>query len=226
LPRGVWAHGYVQWEGTKMSKTAGTAVTLDEAIERHGPDALRYFLLREVGFEADGNFTWDRFDERYTADLADGLGNLASRSLAMLQKYRSGVVPEPGQSTTLDVAGRQTAADYSRAMDGLDLRRGVEAVWGLVGSANLFVQQTAPWALAKAGKEAELDGVLSALASTLCRLALMASPFIPGKAQMLWENLGLDGQAALASWTEAENPRVSGRTSRKPEILFPKLASV
>ena len=94
LPREVWAHGYVQWEGTKMSKTAGTAVTLEEAIERHGPDALRYFLLREVGFEADGNFTWDRFDERYTSDLADGFGNLASRSLAMLIKYRGGVVPE------------------------------------------------------------------------------------------------------------------------------------
>ena len=73
LPREVWAHGYVQWEGTKMSKSAGTAVSLGEAIERHGPDALRYFLLREVGFEADGNFTWERFDERYTADLADGL---------------------------------------------------------------------------------------------------------------------------------------------------------
>ena len=71
LPREVWAHGYVQWEGTKMSKTEGTAVSLDEAIGRHGPDALRYFLLREVGFEADGNFTWERFDERYIADLAD-----------------------------------------------------------------------------------------------------------------------------------------------------------
>ena len=93
VPREVWAHGYVQWEGTKMSKTSGTAVTLDEAIERHGPDPLRYFLLREVGFEADGNFTWERFDERYTADLADGLGNLASRTLAMLAKYRDGMVP-------------------------------------------------------------------------------------------------------------------------------------
>jgi Methionyl-tRNA synthetase len=97
LPREVWAHGYVQWEGTKMSKSAGTAVSLGEAINRHGPDALRYFLLREVGFEADGNFTWDRFDERYTADLADGLGNLASRSLAMVAKYRGGVVPAEGR---------------------------------------------------------------------------------------------------------------------------------
>jgi methionyl-tRNA synthetase len=226
LPREVWAHGYVQWEGTKMSKTAGTAVTLEEAIERHGPDALRYFLLREVGFEADGNFSWDRFDERYTADLADGLGNLVSRSLAMLQKYRTGVVPELRQSTSLDLAGREAIADYGRAMDALNLRGGAEVAWGLVASANLFVQQSAPWSLAKAGKETELDDVLGALARTLCRLALMTSPFIPGKAQTLWENLGLEGQAASASWSSAEEPPVAGRTSRKPEILFPKPVSV
>src|SRR5687767_2114425 len=152
LPRKVWAHGYVQWEGTKMSKTSGTAVTLDEAIERHGPDALRYFLLREVGFEADGNFTWERFDERYTADLADGFGNLASRSLAMLTKYRAGVVSSIRNPTPLDRAGEEALKNYTRAMDALDLRAGIEAAWTLVSSANLFVQQTAPWALAKAGR--------------------------------------------------------------------------
>ncbi len=152
LPREVWAHGYVQWEGTKMSKTSGTAVTLDEAIERHGSDALRYFLLREVGFESDGNFTWERFDERYTADLADGLGNLASRSLAMLLKYRDGVVPRSAEPSTLDLAGRTALSAYVSAMDELDLRGGAEAAWSLVSAANLFVQQSAPWALAKAGK--------------------------------------------------------------------------
>ena len=113
-----------------MSKTAGTAVTLDEAIERYGPDALRYFLLREVGFENDGNFTWERFDERYTADLADGLGNLASRSLAMLAKYRDGAVPAATEPTTLDSAGVEAARRYAAAMDRLDLRGGAEAAWG------------------------------------------------------------------------------------------------
>jgi methionyl-tRNA synthetase len=226
LPREVWAHGYVQWEGTKMSKTAGTAVTLDEAIERHGPDSLRYFLVREVGFEADGNFSWERFDERYTADLADGLGNLASRSLAMLQKYRAGKVPELRQPTALDLAGEKALADYARAMDSIDLRGGAEAAWTLVAAANMFVQQTAPWALAKAEKQSELDDVLGALARTLCRLAIMASPFIPGKAQTLWEALGMENKVAAAGWAAAENPRVAGCTSRKPEILFPKPVSV
>ena len=226
LPREVWAHGYVQWEGTKMSKTAGTAVTLDEAIERHGPDALRYFLLREVGFEADGNFSWERFDERYTADLADGLGNLASRSLAMLQKYRGGTIPAARQVTPLDEAAAKALADYERAMDAFDLRGGTESAWALVSAANLFVQQTAPWSLAKAEKQAELDEVLGALARALASLAVVASPFIPGKAQALWEALSMDGQVADAGWNASRNPGVAGRTSRKAEILFPKPATV
>ena len=226
LPREVWAHGYVQWEGTKMSKTAGTAVTLDDAIERHGPDALRYFLLREVGFEADGNFSWERFDERYTADLADGLGNLASRSLAMIAKYRAGVVPVSGGSTPLDQSGREAVTRYADAMDAFDLRGGAESAWSLVSAANLFVQQTAPWALAKAGNEVELDAALGALARALARLAVLAAPFIPGKAQALWELLGLEGEVSQAGWSAAEHPDAAGHTVRPPEVLFPKLAAV
>jgi methionyl-tRNA synthetase len=226
LPREVWAHGYVQWEGTKMSKTAGTAVTLDEAIERHGPDALRYFLLREVGFEADGNFSWERFDERYTADLADGLGNLASRTLAMLSKYRDGVVPSSSAVTSLDKVGDTALADYVRAMDALDLRSGIEAAWTIVSAANLYVQQTAPWSLAKSGKDRELDEVLTALARALCRLAVMASPFLPGKAQALWSDLAMEGSVSETSWNAAESPRVDGRQTRRASILFPKPASV
>ncbi|HZA98704.1 MAG TPA: methionine--tRNA ligase [Gemmatimonadales bacterium] len=226
LPREVWAHGYVQWEGTKMSKTAGTAVTLDEAIERHGPDALRYFLLREVGFEADGNFSWERFDERYTADLADGFGNLASRTLAMLSKYRDGVVPSSSAVTSLDKVGDTALADYLRAMDALDLRSGIEAAWTIVSAANLYVQQSAPWSLAKSGKDRELDEVLTALARALCRLAVMASPFFPGKAQALWSDLGMEGSVSDTSWKAAESLRVDGRQTRRASVLFPKPASV
>lgn len=226
LPGAVWAHGYVQWEGTKMSKTSGTAVTLEEAIDRHGPDALRYFLLREVGFEADGNFSWERFDERYTADLADGLGNLASRTLAMLMKYRDGVVPSATAGTPLDQSGQASVTAYLRAMDALDLRGGAEAAWELVSAANLFVQQTAPWALAKAGKDQELEETLAALARALARLAVLASPFMPSKAQNLWEMLGLEGQVAQSSLQSAEQPAPAGRKIQRTEVLFPKPASV
>jgi methionyl-tRNA synthetase len=225
LPREVWAHGYVQWEGTKMSKTAGTVVTLDEAIARHGPDALRYFLLREVGFEADGNFTWERFDERYTSDLADGLGNLVSRCLAMLLKYRQGVVPSTGE-TTLDHSAWEALTAYKRSMEALDLRGGVEATWTLVSAANLYVQQSAPWALAKTGNAEELDLTLGALARALARLAGMAGPFIPNKAQSIWGMLGMEGEVDSLGWADIEQPKISGHTVRSPEVLFPKLAAV
>jgi methionyl-tRNA synthetase len=226
LPRLVWAHGYVQWEGAKMSKSAGTAVSLGEATERHGPDALRYFLLREVGFEADGNFTWERFDDRYTADLADGLGNLASRSFAMLEKYRQGVVPEAGGPMSLDRGGEEAVARYVAAMDALNLRGGAEAAWDLVTAANLFIQQAAPWTLAKTGQDAALDEVLGALARALYRLAVMASPFMPGKAQLLWQAAGMPGQAESADWNSLAAPPVSGRRTSKPPTLFPKPAAV
>jgi methionyl-tRNA synthetase len=226
LPRQVWAHGYVQWEGSKMSKSAGTAVSLGEAVERYGPDSLRYFLLREVGFEADGNFTWERYDERYVSDLADGLGNLISRALAMVEQYREGVVPLSESQTSLDLAGRTTAEAYAAAMDALDLRAGAEAVWSLVATANLFIQQVAPWKLAKEGKDHDLDAALAALARTLYRLAILTGPFLPGKARLLWGALGLQGEASEAPWGSLETPPVGGNQVVKPANLFPKPARV
>jgi methionyl-tRNA synthetase len=226
IPSAVWAHGYVQWEGTKMSKTAGTAVTLGEAIDRHGPDALRYFLLREVGFEADGNFSWERFDERYTADLADGLGNLVSRSLAMFAKYREGVIPRVGTDTTLDQAGLEVIERYARAMDAYDLRGGAEAAWDLVATANLYIQQVAPWKLAKEAREDELDTALAALARALYRLAVLAGPFIPGKVSSIWDALGASGRPGDPLWGSLAAPPSGGLSTRRPETLFPKPANV
>jgi methionyl-tRNA synthetase len=201
-------------------------VTLDDAIERHGADALRYFLLREVGFEADGNFSWERFDERYTADLADGLGNLISRSLAMIEKFRGGVLPEDGADSSLDRAGLAATEAYARAMDALDLRGGAEAAWELVATANLYIQQTAPWKLAKEGRDGELQEALGALGRALYRLAVMSVPFVPGKAQALWAALGLPGEAAGAEWGSLAAPPVGGRQTQRTEALFPKPTSV
>ncbi|MGE0351831.1 MAG: methionine--tRNA ligase [Gemmatimonadales bacterium] len=225
LPRKVWAHGYVQWQGAKMSKTAGTAVDLAGAMARHGPDALRYFLLREVGFTNDGDFTWERFDERYTAELADGFGNLASRSLAMIEKYRAGKVPEGGQSSGLETAGLAAAEGYAQAMDRLDLRGGAEAAWGLITAANQYIVQNAPWSLAKQGKDKELDEVLASLGRCLARLAVLTSPFIPGKAAALWDALGAAAGLASTSWETVQSPAVAGQVVQKPEGLFPKPAA-
>jgi methionyl-tRNA synthetase len=222
LPRAVWAHGYVQWEGAKVSKSAGVSVELDQAIDRHGPDALRYFLLREVGFEADGNFTWARFDDRYTAELADGLGNLASRSLAMIEKYRDGVVPDETGATPLDRAAQSTLDAYTAAMDALDLRAGADAAWDLIAAANQFIVQTAPWSLAKQGHTAELNRTLAALARCLYRLAVLIHPFMPGKAAELWETLGQRGAIGPVAWFALNEPALAGTETRKPPNLFPK----
>jgi methionyl-tRNA synthetase len=225
LPRKVWAHGYVQWSGAKMSKTAGTAVSLDAAIERHGADALRYFLLREIGFEADGDFTWDRFDERYIADLADGLGNLASRALAMVERYRGGAVPAGG-ATELDAAGVRAVQGYALAMDALDLRAGGDSAWALVTEANQYIVRTAPWTLAKEKREAELDAVLASLARCLYRLAVLAAPFLPERAGVLWEALGETGSPGESAWELLTEPAVEGRRTARPPVLFPKPARI
>ncbi|MEO8030029.1 MAG: methionine--tRNA ligase [Gemmatimonadota bacterium] len=221
LPGGIWAHGFINFDGDRLSKSAGVRLDLQEAIGRHGPDALRYFLLREVGFDGDGSFSWERFDERYTSDLADGLGNLASRSLAMIEKYRGGTVPAAAESE-LDHEGAARLAAYATAMDAIEIRNGAESAWALITEANQYIVRTAPWALAKAGNDAALDVALASLARTLVRLAVMVAPFMPGKALALWESLGQSGHFDGSAWALAATPSVAGTRVSKPANLFPK----
>ncbi len=222
LPEKVWAHGFVQLGGERFSKSAGVRLDLEEAIARFGPDAFRYYLLREIPWDSDGNFSWERFEERYLSELADGLGNLASRSLAMIARYRDGVVPSSAAATTLDAQGAEVAARYAAAMDALDLRGGAELMGDLVSAANLFIVQSTPWTLAKNGESVQLDAVLSALARCLARLAVLAAPFMPGKSEELWVLTGGKSAAQLMAWETAMEPAVDGWTVTKPEGLFPK----
>jgi methionyl-tRNA synthetase len=220
LPGQVWAHGFIYFGGDRLSKSSGVKLDLRDAVARHGADPLRFYLLREVGFSNDGHFTWERFDERYNADLADGLGNLASRVLAMIEKYRSGVVPAGGPGP-LAARGAEAVAAYQAAMDALDLRGGADAAWKLVGEANGYIVACAPWTLAKRGDDVALDQALNDLAGGLVRLAILTFPFMPRKASELWEHLGQDAPLAGA-WQEALAPHPAGRKIRKPDGLFPK----
>src|SRR5881296_4199257 len=199
-PRAVWAHGYVQWSGAKMSKTAGTAVSLGEAIDHYGPDALRYYLLREVGFANDGDFTWERFDARYESDLANTFGNLVSASSEVIHSYRGGIVPRGAWAAPLEDAAHTAVAAYRRAMDAYRLEEGAAQWMDLAARANRYIQETLPWELKKAGRDAELDNVLASLARIVVRLAVLAEPF-----------------------AAATDPDVAGRPIAKPPILFPKL---
>ncbi|HUL02609.1 MAG TPA: methionine--tRNA ligase [Gemmatimonadales bacterium] len=225
LPRAVWAHGYVQWAGAKMSKTAGTRVNLSDAIDRYGADALRYFLLREVGFEGDGDFSWEQFDARYVSELANTLGNLVSRALSMIHRYRAGTVPKaPGSvGSAFDVAVREGLARYAEAMDRYRLSDGATHLIGVAAAANRYVDEQAPWKQAKEGRNAELDEVLANLARTVVRLAILASPFIPEKARVIWDVVcpGLD--LARESLDRAVG-EIEGRLVGQAPILFPKPA--
>jgi methionyl-tRNA synthetase len=135
------------------------------------------------------------------------------------------VVPGDRSETPLDAAGAEATAAYARAMDAFDLRGGADAIGSLVSQANLYIQQTAPWALAKQERRAELDAALAALARCLQRLAILASPFMPAKADALWAALGREGSAASAPWAAAERPEVVGTRVSKPEGLFPRPAA-
>jgi methionyl-tRNA synthetase len=220
LPKTVWAHGYINWAGRKLSKSAGAPVTLDSAIERHGPDALRYFLLREVPWNGDADFTWERYDHVYNAELANDLGNLANRALAMIHRYRDATVPD-GAQTALDRRALETLGTYRRAMDAYLLHQGVAAAMELAGAANAFIEEKAPWTLAKdPASAAELDAVLAGLARTLARLAILLSPFMPGKCRELWRALGRDDE--IAPLDVYPSLDLAGRSVSRQAVLFPK----
>jgi methionyl-tRNA synthetase len=218
-PRGVWCHGWVNLQGARFSKSAGVRYTLREAIDRHGPDALRYFLLAEVPWDGDGNFSLERFDARYVADLADGYGNLVSRVLAMIARYRDSVIPE-GAPTALDATAREAWDRYATAMDQHLLHEGAAAVIRLVAEANGFIERSAPWALAKANDAARLDPTLASLARCVAQVTLMLTPFIPGKAGQVWTALG--HESGDVSIVTGEMPSVSGARVAPVPPLFPK----
>ncbi len=222
VPKQIWCHGWINTGGVRFSKSAGVPVTLKEIVDRHGPDALRYFVLREVPWNADGNFTFERFDARYTSDLADGYGNLVSRVLAMIRRYTDATVPESAETTTLDAAGGEIVAAYRNAMDNHLLHEGADCAWRLVDRSNGFVEEQAPWTLAKTGRSGELDMTLAALARALARITVMASPYMPGKTQAVWEALGLPGSVSAATWDALDRPGVRGRTVQPLAPLFPK----
>jgi methionyl-tRNA synthetase len=228
LPDRVWAHGWVLLGGERFSKSAGVRLDLDEAVDRFGVDAFRYFLLREVPFDADGSFSWERFEERYNADLANALGNLASRVISMVERYCGGLVP-PGLTTWVDDADAVDLASYHTAMDGTRgflLHDALSHLWRTVARANEYVQGSAPWSLANdPGRREELHTVLASLVRQLARQAVCASPFMPGKAQELWVQLGGPQAVSAQRFTALGALDVEGWRVRKTEPLFPRDAA-
>jgi methionyl-tRNA synthetase len=220
LPKTVWAHGFVTIGGGKMSKSEGVRVELNDVIDRHGPDALRYFLLREIPWNGDGEFSFERFDERYASELADNFGNLASRSIAMIERYRDGIVPA-GERTSLDEDISAAVVHYRGAMDSHLLHQGLAGALTLSSAANQYVDARAPWSQAKdPALAAELNTSLAALARCVAALATLLQPFMPAKMAGVAERLGLETVPPLDQVATLD---MSGRRVHRGEILFPKV---
>ncbi len=228
-PRSVWAHGFVNIGGGKLSKSAGRQLELPELVERHGPDALRYFLLREIPWDGDRDFPsgeafLEQYDRRYESELANDLGNLLSRVVSMVDKYRVGSVPAGGV-TPLDERREEALAEYRARMDAHRLHEGLAAVFALVRAANGYVDEARPWERAKAertegAEPAALDAILGSLVRALGACAAMLAPFLPGKARDLWRGVGGTGEPPGPRGLEGALGDL--REVRLGPVLFPR----
>jgi methionyl-tRNA synthetase len=225
LPGTVWAHGFVKIGGGKLSKSEASLLDLDLLIDRHGVDAFRYFLLRDIPWDRDRDFPTveaflQQFDDRYTAELANDLGNLLNRTVSMVGKFRDGQVPGPGAVTPLDEAIDAAVLRYGESMQRHALSDGLDAALSVVREANAFIDATRPWSLAKEADQAdELDAVLRALIRALTATAVMLSPFMPGKAAEMLGRLGAGDVPPL----DAIDVTIPERLPERVEgVLFPR----
>ena len=225
LPEHVWSHGFVLLGGERFSKSAGVKLDVNEAIDRYGPDAFRYFLLREVPFDSDGSFSYERFDQVFTSELANTWGNLASRTTAMVEKYFDGIVPSASE-TDLDRADKTSFESYARSMNDLLLHEGVREALSRASDGNEYIQEAQPWALAKSVEtRPELENALGTLVRSLARQCVLFFPFMPGKSQAMWEQLGAPGRVEDQRFDSLMKLDASGWRVRKGDPLFPKPAA-
>jgi methionyl-tRNA synthetase len=220
LPRKLVVHGWWQKDGQKMSKSTGNTVDPVAVINEWGVDAFRYYVVRELAIGPDGNWTDAGFRARYSAELANGLGNLVNRSLSMLKRYRNGVVPT--RSDELAPFAGQVQAETRTHLENNQLQDGLTSIWSLVTRANQYVDQTAPFKLAKdPAQAARLDEVLYNLAEVCRVLSVLLRPYVPGTSEKIAAQLNLgpgSGRFEEAAWGGLQ----AGHTIGVPAPLFPR----
>jgi methionyl-tRNA synthetase len=220
LPRTLLVHGFWQKDGAKISKSTGNIVEPLQVIREWGLDAFRYYVVRELDIGPDGNWTDAGFAARYQAELANGLGNLVNRSLSMLKRYRQGVIPLRSDELANDA--RQAVAQAREHLRAYELQAALKSIWSLVTKANQYVDQTAPFKLAKDPAQASrLDAVLYNLAETCRLLAVLLWPFLPATGERIYAQLGLKDapdQFDKAAWGGLS----PGHTINEPAPLFPR----
>lgn len=227
LPKLVFANGWITMEGVKMSKSLGNVIRPADLIERFSVDTTRYVLFAQAPYGTDFSFSEETMRRRHNADLANDLGNLVQRSLSMLARFRGGVVPQPtapGTQATAFAAARDAAA---AALDKLDFRGALTAIWERVGALNLYVEQSKPWELNKRGDDAGLDAVLYDLCEGLRWIAALVYPFMPQTGERIWQALGQNGIPGKP-WDQTLlwGLLVRGTHTAVPPALFPKVEAI
>ncbi|MEK7680618.1 MAG: methionine--tRNA ligase [Patescibacteria group bacterium] len=227
LPKQIAVHGWMTVDGQKMSKTIGNVINPLELTDKYNLDAVRYFLMREIAFDNDGDFSNAKFLERYNADLANGIGNLSNRILTMIEKYCEGVVPKTVEvnKEIIDFA-KKTSDEYNEMMLIWRFDRALESAWKFVSYCDQMISDKQPWVMVKEGKNAEVCDMLHHLAEGLRHIAVMIWPVIPETSEKIFVQLGLDVSKELAKpLSELQNwvQLTVGNKINKEGQLFPRL---
>lgn len=225
LPKKVFGHGWWTVEGKKMSKSKGNVVDPLALSKEYGVDPVRYFLLREVPFGVDGDFSMQAFIKRYNSDLANDIGNLLNRTLTMVEKYFKGVIPkiDKHKSIAFDDISKDLTATIQIVPDQVDssieklaFSDALVSVWKMINEANTYIEKEAPWKLSKAGENDKLAAVMFNLCDVLKTTAFLVSPFIPATAEKMWKQLGLTSKISLSA-------KLDGIKVAKGEPMFPRI---
>ncbi|MBQ1501298.1 MAG: methionine--tRNA ligase subunit beta, partial [Firmicutes bacterium] len=228
LPKCVLGHGWVLIDSDKMSKSKGNVIDPLKICEKYGVEAVRYFLMREMGYGSDCNYTEELLALRINNDLANDYGNLLSRTTGMIQKFQDGSILAPGEGTEFDAELIQMAKDmparFADLMDKMEWANALAELWKLVGKANKYIDDAAPWALNKTGEKEKLATVLYNMMEVIRLVTVMVSPVMPGLPEKVWQQIGISDRPDLFTWESLEWGKMPYDIKiDRGEPLFPRI---